>query len=212
MSVYRRSARTSSATVGPAARGRFRRSSVLHSRRFDRLRARYCRSSSSEGCVSVVAGEVCKTRSSTRTLILVCRVCRVLRMSPVPSRESPNYLAGEQMREIAAKRSKEFRVEKSPATEYGGSLSRPRLSGPLGSPSALRHLTHYHKPSLPLKGMSQNKSPGKSLDSAGAPGRFAGNRRDQIHHHRQVHLSRHGHTNPQRRHGHPGSKQLRARF
>ena len=49
-------------------------------------------------------------------------------------------------------------------------------------------------------------------DSAGAPGRFAGNRRDQIHHHRQVHLSRHGHTNPQRRHGHPGSKQLRARF
>src|SRR6266566_2571746 len=70
--------------------------------------------------------------------------------------------------------SKEFRVEKSPATEYGGSLSRPRLSGPLGSPSALRHLTHYHKPSLPLKGMSQNESPGKSLDSAGAPGRFAG--------------------------------------
>src|SRR5437867_1027879 len=48
------------------------------------------------------------------------------------SRESPNYLAGEQMREIAAKRSKEFRVEKSPATEYRGLLSRsPRLSGPL---------------------------------------------------------------------------------
>src|SRR5437667_8240977 len=80
------------------------------------------RSSSSEGCVSVVTGEVCKTRSSTRTLILVSRV---LRMSPAPSRESPHYLAGEQIREIAARRSKEFRVEKSPATEYGGSLSRP---------------------------------------------------------------------------------------
>ena len=37
------------------------------------------------------------------------------------------------------------------------------------------------------EGNDPNESPGKSLDSARAPGRFAGNRRDQIHHHRQVH-------------------------
>ena len=91
-----------------------------------------------------------------------------------------------------------FWVEESPATEYRQTSqpNPPGLNGPSGSQRASSFDPSSQKPSLPLKGMIQNESSGKSFDSASAPGRFAGNRRDQIHHHRHVHLSRDGHPNP----------------
>jgi hypothetical protein len=85
---------------------------------------------------------------------------------------------------------------------------RPRLTSPatcnasqylvVAQPSAQLNGRFVFQPKtfLPLKGMTHDESPGKSRDSAGAPGCFAGDRRDQIHPHRHVHLSRDWHLNP----------------